>query len=142
MWPGRPLSRTGRVPDGGRALYRLPSGPGGGEELCLPTDIGITRCYGENTVEECLEDGQPCSFSDECCNSFCLPDDHDNLICGATCVEQEGSCTTHADCCDDMICEDGTCQPNPFGCTPVGGACETHEECCNGSCIAGICVVG
>lgn len=126
----------------GNSYNCCPSGPDGGEALCLPTDIGITRCWGQGTEDECIPDGEPCEFSDECCGGFCLPDDEGNLVCGTQCVEQGGACTTHADCCDDLVCEDGVCTDNPYGCVPVGGPCETGEDCCTGTCIDGTCTVG
>jgi hypothetical protein len=120
-----------------------PPGAGGGPELCLPTEIGITRCFGEGTNIECLDDGEPCAFSDECCNGFCLPDENGDLFCGSTCVPLGGECTTHADCCadQDLICTDGTCQPNPYGCVPIGGECENSNDCCAGDCLNGVCIV-
>jgi hypothetical protein len=129
----------------GNSYNCCPSGPDGGSQLCLPTDIGITRCYGVGTSEACLQDGEPCTFSDECCGGFCLPNQDGDLVCGSDCVPKDGVCTTHADCCDDMICEDGvdgpTCQDNPYGCVPIGGDCQVHEDCCSGYCIEGACTV-
>jgi hypothetical protein len=119
-----------------------PSGPDGGSQLCLPTGIGITRCFGEGNQTTCLEDGEPCSFGDECCGGYCLPDENGDLVCGSQCVPEDGACTTHADCCDDMVCEDGTCGQNPYGCIPVGGDCEDAEDCCSGFCQDGTCTVG
>jgi hypothetical protein len=40
-----------------------------------------------------------------------------------------------------MVCEDGTCTDNPYGCTPIGGDCQVHDDCCSGFCIDGTCTV-
>jgi hypothetical protein len=50
-------------------------------------------------------------------------------------------CTTHADCCDDAICTNGVCEPNPFGCLPIGAACTQADECCSAECLSGHCGV-
>jgi len=126
----------------GNSYNCCPSGPTGGSLLCLDTAIGITRCFGEGTNETCLPDGAECSFSDECCGGFCLPiDDTGTLVCGAQCVELGGTCTAHADCCDNMVCEDEVCQINPYECAPIGAACEEPEDCCSGDCLGGTCTV-
>jgi hypothetical protein len=135
---------TGEVCGGsayGNSNNCCPSGPDGGSDLCLPTEIGITRCYGVGTNDTCLEDGEPCTFGDECCGGFCLPNQDGDLVCGSDCVPKDGVCTTHADCCDDMVCEDGVCTDNPYGCAPIGGDCQEHDDCCSGYCIDGICTV-
>ncbi|MBW1810129.1 MAG: hypothetical protein JRJ87_18170, partial [Deltaproteobacteria bacterium] len=119
-----------------------PPGIDGGSQLCLETVIGITRCYGEGTHDDCIVDGETCTFGDECCSGFCLPDENGDLTCGTECVPLDGVCTTHADCCDNMICEDGTCQENTYGCVQIGGVCEVNDDCCSDLCSNGTCTVG
>ena len=104
--------------------------------------MGITRCFGEGTVEECLIDGEICSFGDECCGGLCLPDANGVLRCGAECVPLAGACLADGDCCD-VICLNGSCEPNFSDCVPMGGACTEHVDCCGGYCdlATGICGV-
>jgi hypothetical protein len=95
-----------------------------GREYCLPTDLGVDRCFvtGMCAVEGdscqngsdccsgvctnnvcgalvCIPDGQPCAFTDQCCNGVCVPDVNGNLVCNPNCVPDLGACTTDADCC-------------------------------------------
>jgi hypothetical protein len=107
--------------------------------LCLPTAPGSSRCYSAASVEACIEDHQPCAFSGECCGGFCLPDPDGELLCGSECLSEDGSCTTHADCCQDLICEEGACRPNPHGCIGLGMACTLPGDCCSGFCTAAVC---
>jgi len=92
-------------------------------------------------VDECLEDGEPCSFAEECCGGFCLPNADGELVCGSECVPVDGACTADVDCCDG-VCIDGVCQDNYTDCVPIGGACVVDEDCCDGNCDeeAGLCL--
>ena len=133
---------TGEVCGGatyGASNNCCPSGPDGGSQLCQPTVMGVTRCYGVGTEAQCLDDGETCTFADECCGGFCLPDADGDLFCGSTCVPLGDTCTTSADCCSDMVCEGGVCEPNAFGCLPIGDPCTEHNECCSGACINDCC---
>jgi hypothetical protein len=133
---------SGEVCWTGQAANCCPQGADGGQALCEPTILGVSRCFGEGTLEECIPDGEPCSFSDECCNGLCLPNADGELVCGSECVPADGECRADADCCDGL-CIDRTCSPNDTGCVPLGGECETQDDCCAGVCNpnTGVCVL-
>ncbi len=123
----------------GQAANCCPQGSGGGNLLCLPTDLAnVKRCFTEGTPEQCLADGQPCAFADECCSNLCLPDQSGNLVCGEVgggdCVPLAGGCTSDSDCCDGNLCLNGSCLPNFTGCVPLGGACTQNSDCCGAFC--------
>ena len=103
-------------------------------ELCLMTDLGIRRCFGEGVPDECIPDGDPCSFSEECCNGYCVPNEDGDLVCGDECVPVNEDCRSDMDCCDDLICIDGVCEPNFSDCVVLGHSCESNEDCCSGYC--------
>ncbi|MFH1434822.1 MAG: hypothetical protein ABIJ56_03805, partial [Pseudomonadota bacterium] len=109
----------------------------GGHEFCRPTFAGVYRCYDPEIPEgECIPDGDPCSFSDECCCELCAPDDDGALICcpgGMPCVPNGGACLTDADCCD-LNCVDGVCGEPDTSCVPLEGDCTTSEDCCSEYC--------
>jgi hypothetical protein len=132
---------TGEICNVGQAANCCPTGPLGGPRLCLPTVLGLTRCYDPDAVDDCLPDGSPCSFGDECCGGFCLPDQNGDLFCGAVCVPEGEACTVDMDCCEG-VCTDGLCAPNFTDCQPIGGACEAPEDCCSNYCdlTAGLCL--
>jgi hypothetical protein len=91
----------------------------------------------------CLPDGAPCAFAEQCCNGFCLPDANGDLVCNPQCVPEGEICTADVDCCDDGICLNGTCQPNYADCLPLGDKCVAPDECCSNVCdtIEGVCTV-
>jgi hypothetical protein len=124
----------------GQAANCCPQGATGGNKLCLPTVVGISRCWGEGTDQTCLPDGQACHFSDECCNGLCLPDGTGGLKCGSTCVPLKAACTSDADCCDG-VCKAGQCAPSQTVCEPLGVNCASAADCCSGYCLAGKCAV-
>jgi hypothetical protein len=108
----------------------------GGQELCLPTIAGVSRCFSAPPDESCILDGEPCSFSDECCCLLCAPDTEGSLVCcpgGEPCVPDGGACISDIDCCS-MSCIDGVCGPPDTNCIPLGGTCTTDEDCCSGRC--------
>jgi hypothetical protein len=131
---------AGEVCGMGQSTNCCPAGPGGGAELCDETVLGITRCFGEGTLDECLPDGSACSFGDECCNGLCLPDENGELHCGSECVPLDGACQADGDCCDG-ICVLGSCEPNYADCVPIGGKCTSNDDCCGEYCntAAGVC---
>lgn len=98
------------------------------------TDLGIRRCFGEGVPDECIPDGDPCSFSEECCNGYCVPNEDGDLVCGDECVPVNEDCRSDMDCCDDLICIDGVCEPNFSDCVVLGHSCESNEDCCSGYC--------
>lgn len=104
-----------------------------GSSACLPTAIGVTRCWGSST--ECIPVTGACSFSDECCEGVCAPDPNagGELRCNPTCVSDGQACTADADCCN-LSCVDGICGPPEVTCIPLGGPCTVNEECCDGIC--------
>lgn len=116
--------------------------PPGGTELCVETDIGVSRCIGEEAADDCLEDGEECSFDEECCGGYCVPNEDGVLVCGSECVELLGACTADSDCCDSLSCIDGLCQPSSTDCLPYASECEDDEDCCTGFCdpAAGLCL--
>jgi len=124
----------------GQPTNCCPSGPGGGMDLCLDTILGLQRCYTDGTDDECLDDGEPCAFGDECCNGVCSPDANGDLVCGS-CVPLQAACTSDYDCCEG-ICDNGSCVPNYYDCTPIGQACTEDEDCCTGICddASGLCL--
>jgi hypothetical protein len=113
-----------------------PPGPSCGDDLCLPTDIGVSRCFTEDGAAACLDDGDLCLFGDECCGGYCLPEPgaSDDLACASACVELLGECRADADCCEDSFCDDGSCVPSWTDCTVLGGDCTADGECCSSYC--------
>ena len=109
----------------------------GGHELCIPTIAGVSRCFESDPDEDCIADGDPCHFSDECCCGLCVPDEEGGaLTCcpgGIECVPDGGACITDIDCCS-MACIDGVCGEPDTNCIPLGGFCETDEDCCSDNC--------
>jgi len=130
--PGGCLA-TGEICWLGMAANCCPSGPTGGQQLCQDTILGITRCFSPDDTT-CLDDGSSCSFSDQCCGGFCLPDPTTGeLVCAADCVDTGQPCTADLDCCDG-VCWDGVCNPSSMGCDPLGSSCTEDDDCCSGYC--------
>jgi len=129
----RGCMQPGEVCWTGQASNCCPNGRDGGNRLCLPSVIGVHRCFTAGTPDECLDDGQPCAFGDECCSGLCLPDQDGNLVCGPTCVPTDGACTADRDCCDGA-CVDGRCTPSLLECVPLGAGCNSDADCCSGFC--------
>jgi hypothetical protein len=117
----------------GQSANCCPPGATGGNRLCEPTILGVRRCFSSGTDTECLPDGKPCAFADECCSKLCLPNAAGELTCGPNCVPILGSCRADADCCEGR-CVDGSCKPNDLGCVPLGGHCDKPEDCCADFC--------
>jgi hypothetical protein len=110
-----------------------PAGADGGQTLCDETLTGVSRCYGPEAHDECLPDGQPCRFGDECCTGFCIPDADGTLLCNGSCASLGATCTADSDCCDGL-CQNDQCEPNITGCAPLGVTCEADEDCCSALC--------
>jgi hypothetical protein len=102
------------------------------------TIAGVERCFGEDAPEDgCIENLQPCAFSDECCCGLCIFDDFGSRVCcpmGITCVPDGDECTTDADCCSGNCNDMGICGPDDDPCVELGGACVTDADCCGGYC--------
>ena len=143
-----------------------------GDEFCLPTIYGVLRCFSDDCVIEggpceddedccggictdgicgegfeCLDDLEPCAFSDQCCCLICAPDEEGGLVCcpgGGECVPEGGSCTSDADCCSGRCNRDGICGPPDTTCVPVGGSCTSDDDCCSDHCdpVTGTCGSG
>jgi len=112
----------------------------GGSANCMPTSIGVTRCFFSDT--ECIPTGGECSFSDECCDGVCAPDPNTGtLVCNPGCIPEGDQCTTDSDCCSGNCNSDGICGPEEDPCVPLGGACIIAEDCCDPTylCENGIC---
>lgn len=109
---------------------------------CTPTGLGVSRCSTCVPTDPgcCLDIGQECQFSEQCCNGKpCIPDMNGIPRCTLNCVGEGGGCAAHADCCLGNICYEGVCIPNNIGCTPVGQTCTGAAECCSNTCLGGIC---
>lgn len=134
MWPGE-------VCWTGQAANCCPQGRDGGNSLCLPSVLGVRRCFSAGTPEACLPEGEPCAFGDECCGERCVPDMTGVLRCNSQCVPiGVALCTTNADCCEG-ICSQGTCVQSEQPCVPFGQSCSTDDDCCTGLCSQGKCTV-
>jgi hypothetical protein len=116
----------------GQPANCCPSGPGGGQDLCLETILGLQRCFTQGTENECLPGDSACAFGGECCSGVCTPDAGGDLVC-TSCVPLQGACTADPDCCDGL-CIGGTCEPNYNDCEPIGGDCTQDADCCSNIC--------
>jgi hypothetical protein len=105
---------------------------------CTPTGLGVSRC---NSSAACIELGEECQFSEQCCNGLpCIPDMSGVFRCSSTCVGEGGLCGAHADCCPGNVCYESVCVPNNLGCTPIGQPCPpAPDTCCSDFCFGGIC---
>ena len=117
----------------GQSANCCPPGRNGGNRLCEPTSLGVRRCFTSGTTTECIPDGQPCAFADECCSELCLPNAEGELVCGPNCVPVQGMCRADADCCEGQ-CIKGSCQPSDVDCVPLGAYCDKPEDCCANIC--------
>jgi hypothetical protein len=132
------------------------SGPGANKGECKLDPLGVPRCTGLG--DECIEPGEICASSDDCCDDLpCVPDEDGILRCmippdgGTPCVPVDGPCTIDADCCPGNVCirphgsTEGTCgelvpPPEDGGvpdsgtttdCALYGQYCEDDPDCCN-----------
>lgn len=60
--------------------------------------------------------------------------------CGTSCTDQGGSCSSDGDCCSPLVCRDGTCETS--SCIPLGETCSADGDCCSGTCGGGSCISG
>ena len=74
-----------------------------------------------------------------------MPGSELGYVCGTSCVQAGGACTTTTDCCSGLPCNiptgstEGVCGMDQ-GCADYGQSCTTSEDCCNGlPCSEGIC---
>jgi len=126
----------------GQAANCCPQGREGGNSLCQPSVIGVSRCFTVGTTTDCLENGEACAFGDECCGGRCLPDSTGALTCSSECIPIGGQwCTSAADCCAG-VCAQGSCVPASQQCVALGRECTSDAECCTGLCADGHCAVG
>jgi hypothetical protein len=137
----------------------------GKKAVCKADSNGIMRCFGgcpndncgncptgydPNRPGCCIEVGQVCQFSDQCCNSIpCVPDSQGVLRCGAqgTCKPQGAECTATNECCAGLGL---TCLPGndgksycvtgtpPATCFEPGHSCTSGDQCCTGFCFEGV----
>ena len=117
----------------GQSTNCCPSGPNGGQQLCLETVLGLNRCFDSDAVDNCVVEGGTCAFADECCEGLCIPDANGNLVCSPLCVQLGDACTADGDCCDGL-CVGGSCVPDFNDCVPIGGSCTLGSDCCSGIC--------
>jgi hypothetical protein len=107
------------------------------------TRIGVTRCWGAVLPGECLPEGSPCAFSDQCCSDYCLPDPATlELTCRGSCAGLGQACTASADCCTSPVilkCQGCVCVVSDMPCVDIGGACTQSADCCVGGCLGGFC---
>jgi hypothetical protein len=103
-------------------------------DTCRTDNVGVPRC----TNAACLNAGQGCSTSADCCNGLpCVPNPNGTspaFVCyggGGSCVPTCGGCTINADCCAGETCivaqgsTAGFCGPcgsmSDAGAPPEGG---------------------
>jgi hypothetical protein len=141
----------------------------GFDTLGLPRCLGFGACSGGDggtgifkgtDPSCCVQPGNVCNTSAECCNlSPCVPDSSGTLRCltttpndgGIVCVASGGTCTATGDCCTGLVCNispgaaSGTCAtPPPVGggdggtdgppavCALYGQGCNAGVTCCGG----------
>ncbi len=156
---------------------------GGKKDVCKADSNGIMRCFGgppahcdsngcDTTCSTgydsanpqcCIEPGQVCQFSDQCCNGqTCAPDPEDGmkLKCGGggtgtfACTSFGASCTGTGDasCCSGpdsaLKCKAYGENPGFYACLLAessttckltGGSCAGAADCCSGTCTSGAC---
>ena len=150
----------------------VPQGGGvQGHSACKPDSGGIMRCFGGPVTPTCpdgwdadrpgccIQAGQVCQFSDQCCNGVpCVPDGAGVLRCaatnppggGSTCAPRGATCTAAGEgnpgtCCSGLACYTvpGTTRKECLETTPgptcydVGRSCTSGLQCCTGYCYEG-----
>lgn len=78
---------------------------GDAQDACVADSLLVPRC---STVE-CVEQGENCATSDDCCGGQpCVQDKDGHFVChgspGETCSEEGGPCSASADCCVGSLC--------------------------------------
>lgn len=109
---------------------------------CTPTGLGVSRCNDCDLSDPacCLDVGEECEFSEQCCNGKpCIPDMNGIPRCASNCASEGALCTAHGDCCLGLMCYESVCVTNTLGCTPIGQTCTADTECCSDVCLGGIC---
>jgi hypothetical protein len=169
---------SGRLPDGGTTdINASQNCCDGRKDVCKVDSSGVPRCFGggsgqcptgyTGTAPCCINDGQNCQFSDQCCgDALCLPNGNGGLTCqrptcsplGSSCVRGDGGASA---CCSGTSCLpvdelNYACQqPRPptngpdagTGGTPDAGptckanetSCSSPSQCCSGICTGGVC---
>lgn len=128
------------------------------KDTCKPDNVGIPRC----TNVQCVNAGQACVTSADCCNGLpCVPNPSaadagadsgvPQFVCyTSSCVPACGGCTVNADCCAGESCiiqqgsTHGICGPCGGGdagtCSLYGQGCTVDSDCCDGvPCTGGHC---
>lgn len=136
----------------------------GKKAVCKADSSGIMRCFGgcpnddcskcptgydPNNPGCCIEAGQVCQFSDQCCNGApCVPDSSGVLRCaltGGSCLPQGDTCdpTSGPPCCTGLTCTSTSngyeCLSGSGGtCGAPGSSCTSGDQCCTGICWEGV----
>lgn len=50
----------------------------------------------------------------------------------SSCASSGESCTSKDDCCEPLVCEEGSCETN--SCKSIGEECQENNDCCSASC--------
>lgn len=53
-------------------------------------------------------------------------------VCAYACTGDGGECTSHDECCADLVCSEGVCVPLAPSCGDVGADCWSTDKCCPG----------
>lgn len=56
----------------------------------------------------------------------------DNGTCGSDCAESGDGCSSDGDCCSPLVCSDGTCGTS--SCNNLYESCSQDSDCCSGLC--------
>ncbi|MGM0597221.1 MAG: hypothetical protein ACQES9_09300 [Myxococcota bacterium] len=109
----------------------------GGTDNCQEVAPEVWRCV---TPEECLENGESCQNSAECCSGIC----QDDICQEATCLPTGAACSYSEQCCSEI------CTPAHQGgvyicqssCLTAGEVCTTNTDCCSEVChsFSNICI--
>lgn len=84
----------------------------------------------------CKQVGEQCTSHDQCCSFGCgdlLQQTPGVCACNPL---PGGVCSTSADCCSGLRCNQGSCEQ---GCRPADDACRSPSDCCSGTCTDGKC---
>ena len=85
----------------------------------------------------CKPEGGDCKAAGfaVCCSKSC-----DSLVGGSTCSPCEGHfCTSAADCCGGLPCENVEADGRCGGCRDRSVTCSTNSQCCFSDCYRGVC---
>lgn len=111
-------------------------GAGGAGAGGFSTNGGTTSNAGSTSNPLCLQFGQQCDTSTDCCSSVCDPTTKTCASSINQCTAAGGPCGTATECCS-MACISGKCSAS--SCVSDTKACASSSECCSGNCNAGVC---